>query len=116
MITAVGTGLDSFTDPAGITVLYPFAGWEVLFVVIGVVLWIGWHVRQVREENKDYDDALELYERVGMERAMRFGGSTHLVTDEDIQVIRSEMAEGDAGSRPAGTPPDRDGSPGTAGP
>jgi hypothetical protein len=115
VITAVGTGLDSFTDPESITVLYPFAGWEGLFVVVGVLLWIGWHVRQVRAENKEYDEALELYERVGVERAMHFGGSTHLVTEEDIEVVRAEMAEGNAGPGPVETAPDSDGSHRTAG-
>ncbi|MBA3251267.1 MAG: hypothetical protein H0T66_13400 [Geodermatophilaceae bacterium] len=115
MITAVGTGLDSFTNPESITVLSPFAGWEGLFVALGVLLWIGWHVRQVRAENKDYDEALELYEQVGVERAMQFGGTTHLLADEDIEVVRAEMAEGNAGPRPAETALDSDGSHRTAG-
>ncbi|MBA2417312.1 MAG: hypothetical protein H0V64_15800 [Geodermatophilaceae bacterium] len=93
MITAVGTGLDSFSNPADITVLSPFDGWEGLFVAVGVLLWIGWHVSQIRAENKEYDEALVLYERVGMERAMHFGGGTHLVNDEDIDVARADMAE-----------------------
>ena len=110
MITAVGTGLDSFTDPESITVLSPFAGWEGLFVALGVLLWIGWHIRQVRAENKEYDEALHMYERVGVERAMQFGGSTHLVADEDIEVVRAEMAEDHAGPGSAGTAPGSDGS------
>ncbi len=116
MITAVGTGLDSFTDPAGITVLYPFPGWEGLFVAVGVLLWIGWHIRQVRAENTEYDEALELYERVGVERAMQFGGSTHLHAGEDIEVVRAEMAEDPADRGSAETrPPDGNGSHRTAG-
>ncbi len=94
MITAVGTGLDSFSNPADITVLSPFDGWEGLFVAVGVLLWIGWHVSQIRAENKEYDEALVLYERVGMERAMHFGGVSQLSTDEDIEAAEAE-AEAD---------------------
>ncbi len=103
-----GTGLDSFTNPADITALYPFPGWEALFVVVGVLLLIGWHIRQMRAENQEYDDALELYEKVGMERAMHFGGISHLDTDEDIEAVQvgephvrseDERREGDE-SRP----------------
>lgn len=94
-----GTGLDSFTDPADITTLYPFPGWEVLLVVIGFVLLFGWHVFQMRDENKEYDEAIELYSRVGMERAMHFGGVSHLDTDEDMEAVE---AKGGEGHRPEG--------------
>jgi len=50
-----------------------------------------------------------------VERAMHFGGSTHLVTEEDIEVVRAEMAEGNAGPGPVETAPDSDGSHRTAG-
>ncbi|MBA3410824.1 MAG: hypothetical protein H0U15_08280 [Geodermatophilaceae bacterium] len=86
-----GTGLDSFTNPADITALYPFPGFEVVFVVVGVLLLLGWHIRQMRDENKEYDEALELYERVGIERAMHFGGVSHLSADEDIDEVRAHV-------------------------
>lgn len=88
-----GTGLDSFTNPADITALYPFPGFEVVFVVVGVLLLLGWHIRQMRDENKEYDEALDLYERVGMDRAMHFGGISHLDTDEDIDAVRAHVGE-----------------------
>ena len=88
-----GTGLDSFTNPADITALYPFPGFEVVFVVVGVLLLLGWHIRQMRDENKEYDEALELYERVGIERAMHFGGVSHLSADEDIDEVRARAGE-----------------------
>ncbi len=88
-----GTGLDSFTNPADITALYPFPGWEALFVVVGVLLLIGWHIRQMQVENKEYDDALELYESVGMERAMHFGGVSQLNADEDMEEARAQVGE-----------------------
>jgi len=32
--------------------LYPFVGWEVPMAIICLVFWIGWHVLQIRMENR----------------------------------------------------------------
>ena len=36
--------------------IYPFVGAEWLFVLIGVVYWIVWHVRQIKAENQSLAD------------------------------------------------------------
>ncbi len=41
---------------ADIGPIYPFVGWEWLLVVIGVVYWVIWHVRQIRNENQSLAD------------------------------------------------------------
>lgn len=51
------TGIDSFADPAGIGPLYPFVGTEVALAVIGIVLWIVWHVLQTRDETREWTEA-----------------------------------------------------------
>lgn len=51
------TGLQSFSDPANIGPLYPFAGTEVLLAILGIALWIGFHILQAREETKEWDHA-----------------------------------------------------------
>ena len=38
------TGLQSFNDPASIGPLYPFAGTEVPLAIIGIALWILFHI------------------------------------------------------------------------
>ena len=43
-------------DLADVTAIYPFVGSEVLMTVIGVVLWIAWHVWQVKFENDTYKE------------------------------------------------------------
>jgi hypothetical protein len=87
------TGLDSFSNPADIGALYPFVGTEYVLAVIGIVLWIAWHVKQVRDENKEYAEALELYEQIGLERALHFGGGSHIATEEEIAEIKRLAAE-----------------------
>ncbi len=45
--------LDSWAvDLADIEAVYPWIGLEGLMVIVGVAFWIGWHVWQIRTENK----------------------------------------------------------------
>lgn len=53
----MNTGLTSFGDPASIGPLYPFAGLEVPIAIIGIVLWILFHVVATREENREWKEA-----------------------------------------------------------
>jgi len=39
--------------------MYPFAGWEMIFVLFGFAFWIGWHVWQIKIENREYKEELE---------------------------------------------------------
>ncbi len=48
-------------DLANVTAVYPWQGTEVIMVVLGLVLWIGWHIVQFRQENEDYADDLARY-------------------------------------------------------
>ena len=52
----MSTGIESWTPVKEITALSPFAGSEVLFTIIAVVVWIGWQVWQIKSENKTYDE------------------------------------------------------------
>ena len=72
---AVSTGLDSFSKPEDIGPMWPFEGLEWLFVVIAVVLWLGWHVLQARAETRQQHAAVAAYEQMGMDRAMYHGAS-----------------------------------------
>lgn len=80
------TGVQSFTDPSSLGPLYPFAGGEVILVIIGVLLWIVWHVLDIRGESKEFKQAAELYRRVGLERAMHNGGTGDLPSEEQVKI------------------------------
>ena len=41
--------------------IYPMVGTEGLLVVIGVALWIVWHVIQAKRENRDYEEQIRKY-------------------------------------------------------
>jgi hypothetical protein len=34
--------------------IYPFEGTETLMVIVGLVFWIWWHVKQISMEKEDY--------------------------------------------------------------
>ncbi len=40
-------------DLKDVGAIYPFQGLETLLVIIGIALWIGWHVWQIRHENSE---------------------------------------------------------------
>jgi hypothetical protein len=58
----LNTGLDSFSNPADIGPLYPFPGTEVPLAIIGIALWILFHVLQTREENREWIEADEKFD------------------------------------------------------
>ncbi|MGH6754484.1 hypothetical protein [Hypericibacter sp.] len=35
--------------------LYPFVGWEVPMAIVGIIFWIGWHVWQIKMENRQLE-------------------------------------------------------------
>lgn len=41
--------------------LYPFVGAEFALFVVGVVLWILWHVRQARIETEQYEAEVQRF-------------------------------------------------------
>jgi hypothetical protein len=50
-------------DLAEVGAIYPFQGWEVVMVILGVIFWIGWHVIQFRQESRHLEQVRRLGER-----------------------------------------------------
>ena len=55
----------SFSDWSGnmldLGPLYPFVGWETAMVIVLAIVWVGWHVVQIRGENRQLEhEAQEL--------------------------------------------------------
>lgn len=54
------TPIDTWAvDLADVTVIYPWVGSEVAMVWGAIVLWIIWHIWQVRHENAEYADQIQ---------------------------------------------------------
>jgi hypothetical protein len=51
--------------------LYPFVGWEVPMVIVLLVIWIGWHVLQIRMENRHLaEEAAKLRQSDNLQKAI----------------------------------------------
>lgn len=114
MTLAFSTGLDSFLNPEEIGPMFPFDGLTVLFIGIGVVLWLAWHAVQIPAESRENEEAREMYEEIGLDRAMFHGGSALIATDEEWETGRRPAGGHVPGGAPSGggapTPPDEPGS------
>ncbi len=56
------TPIDSWAvDLADVTFIYPGVGTEVAMTVVAVVLWLGWHVWQVKFENRKYEEEIKAH-------------------------------------------------------
>lgn len=84
LIAQVRTGLDTFSNPGEIGALYPFQGLEWLFVVVTVALWLYWHLKNIRDEDREYQEAEEHYRRLRLERVMFRGGTALIASDDEL--------------------------------
>ena len=48
-------------DLKDVGAIYPMQGLEVAMAVIGIVLWLGWHVWQIKHENTTLADEVAKY-------------------------------------------------------
>ncbi len=54
------TPIDSWAvDLADVTYIYPGVGTEVAMTVFAVILWLGWHVWQLKFENQTYEQEIK---------------------------------------------------------
>lgn len=53
----MSTGIEAWKNLADIGPIYPFVGSEVMWVIIGLVLWIVWHVLQISAEKESHEKA-----------------------------------------------------------
>ncbi len=61
-------------DLANVHYIYPGVGIEVAMTVVAVILWLGWHVWQVKFENKTYEEEAAKY---GTEEHLKRGVEEH---------------------------------------
>ena len=66
-------------DLTAVGPIYPFVGSEMLMVLILLVVWIGWHIVQLRMENRQMDDEA---------RALRQGDALDLVLQAEHTIER----------------------------
>jgi hypothetical protein len=69
------TPIDTWAvDLADVTLIYPGVGTEVAMTVLAVILWLGWHVWQVKHENETYEAEAAKY---GTDENLKKGVENH---------------------------------------
>ena len=69
---STGNFTDWHGDMLQIGPLYPFVGFEMVMVVVAVLIWIGWHIWQVRMESLNYEDDMKVLKQGdNMAKALR---------------------------------------------
>jgi len=73
----MATGLvDSWTNVDKFGAVYPFPGSETLMVLLALVVWLGWHIWQIKEENAEFKADVE---------KIKGRGGVGKVLDEELQ-------------------------------
>ena len=68
----MSTGVESWTGSMmDIGPIYPFVGSEMILWIVGMVLWIAWHVWQGRHESKVYAEDETKFKGEELARALR---------------------------------------------
>jgi len=55
----MSTGIETWKNLAEIGPLYPFVGTEVVLVIVGLVLWVVWHVLQISAEKEHHQEVVD---------------------------------------------------------
>ncbi|HAO24115.1 MULTISPECIES: hypothetical protein [unclassified Methylophaga] len=66
----MSTGISSWANPDTIGAIYPFVGSEMLLTIAGVVFWIWWHIKQIRDENRELAEAAAAHRSAGLDKVM----------------------------------------------
>lgn len=59
----MSTGIESWKNLSEIGPLYPFVGTETILVIIGLIIWVGWHVLQISAEKKHHEEGKAVFKR-----------------------------------------------------
>lgn len=87
----MSTGIETWNQSMlEIGAMYPFPGTEVLWTVIGLATWIGWHVIQFKGENKVYAEEEKSFEDQNkLQAAMKLSAAETL--DEEMKAHSNNL-------------------------
>lgn len=87
----MSTGIDSWNQNLlEIGAMYPFPGTEVVWAVIGIAIWIIWHVIQFKSENAVYANEEKSFENeTRLAAAMKLSAAETL--DEEMKAHSNNL-------------------------
>ena len=87
----MSTGIESWNQSMlDIGAMYPFPGTEMIWVIIGLATWIGWHLVQFKRENRVYEEEEKSYEnQARLQAAMKLSAAETL--DEEMKAHSNNL-------------------------
>ena len=62
----MSTGLvDNWLNVDTFGAIYPFVGTEGFLAIVGIALWIGWHIWQIKDESREFQQDLDNIRKQG---------------------------------------------------
>ena len=65
--------------------IYPFVGSEMFLAIVGIALWIVWHVVQIKKENEEF--------RKDIENIKQMGGPSKVIEDEGRRELEDQIGQ-----------------------
>jgi len=65
--------------------IYPFVGSEMFLAIVGIALWIVWHVVQIKKENEEF--------RKDIENIQQMGGPGKVLEDEGRREMEDQIGQ-----------------------
>ncbi len=65
--------------------IYPFAGTEMMLVIVGFAFWLIWHFLQFRKENEEFAKDIE--------NIKKLGGPGKVLADESRREIEDQVGQ-----------------------
>ena len=65
--------------------IYPFVGSEMFLAIVGIALWIVWHVVQIKKENEEF--------RKDIENIKQMGGPSKVLEDEGRRELEDQIGQ-----------------------
>jgi len=87
----MSTGIESWNQSMlDIGAMYPFPGTEMIWVIIGLATWIGWHLVQFKRENRIYEEEEKSFEnQARLQAAMKLSAAETL--DEEMKAHSNNL-------------------------
>ena len=87
----MSTGVESWNvNLLEIGAMYPFPGTEMIWVIIGLATWIGWHLVQFKRENRIYEEEEKSFEnQARLQAAMKLSAAETL--DEEMKAHSNNL-------------------------
>ncbi len=78
----MSTGLETWTQNLNeLGPLYPFVGTELILAIVGIAIWVLWHLIQIRSENATINEETSRFsDKTRLEKAMEVSSAESLAS------------------------------------